>query len=992
MANDTFNHAAPANVTLANVLFTDDSATGGHGGGGGGGYGGGGGLRRSSAATATASMAVASAEAPDRSTSGGFGSGGIGGGVHNNIGVTGGFGGGGGSFGAVGGFGGGGGGGGAFEEGGFKVIQGGGGGFGGGGGGVPTGFGLGGAGGGGLGAGGDIFVMDGATLTIAGGSLTGGTAAKGTGGAPGGSGAFGSGPLSHAGADGQALGGGIFLQGSENLHFTPVLGTTVTISDVIADEFGSGGVGASGLGRLTLDGAGTLELGAVNTFAGGITIKTGTLEIGVDGTAGGGAISFAGHTATLRIDATPGDGSTASNALSHFVGGDRLDLAGLGFVAGATATVFGSQLVVTSGGTTESFSLLDPDTAGAHYVVTSDGVGTTPGTLVTAVDSLVISGTTSGQITSFQTPIAPFSGVTLADASNGATDTLTITLSGGFGTLRDGVGFHGLTINSGIYTLSGTPDTISAEFDAVVFTPNPSTPGTYPTTTFTLAATSSSGATTSDSSTSVISADPANLTISGTVAGQSTAFEAPVTPFAGVAIADPNVGALDELTITLSGGGGTLADGAGFHGLEAFGPDTYTLSGTAGAITAELDALVFTPAAGASNATTTFTLTDTSSAIQSSAVSDSGTSVSDFDVALPTFSGTHLTIAHNAPVNPFAGAAIADANGGGPTDTLTITVSGVGGTLTGTGLSSAVNGVYTLAAATPDVLTTELQGLVFTPNAGAPNTAGTTVFTVSAVSAAGSFASDHATEVQNINTTNTVLVAGDGHAVIATVAELNDVLVQSAGETSGTFEIDLTLNADIALTTALDAINLHSGVTLDIEGNGATLDGRNSTRGLFIYSGTVTIENLTIANAKAVGGAGANGGGGGAGLGGGLFVGNDAANGAAPANVTLANVNFSNDAAAGGKGGNGGFTSGPEGAAAAASAAKARTAACSSQAAASPAASSAAAAASAEPALFPGLNSGGGSGSRLTRHRHRRQWRRYRRRRRFPSIRPLQRT
>ena len=52
----------------------------------------------------------------------------------------------------------------------------------------------------------------------------------------------------------------------------------------------------------------------------------------------------------------------------------------------------------------------------------------------------------------------------------------------------------------------------------------------------------------------------------------------------------------------------------------------------------------------------------------------------------------------------------------------------------------------------------------------------------------------------------------------------------------------------------------------------------------------MTIENLTIENAVAQGGSGgegAAGGGGGAGLGGGLFVADNPAGGAGPANVTL---------------------------------------------------------------------------------------------------------
>jgi len=107
---------------------------------------------------------------------------------------------------------------------------------------------------------------------------------------------------------------------------------------------------------------------------------------------------------------------------------------------------------------------------------------------------------------------------------------------------------------------------------------------------------------------------------------------------------------------------------------------------------------------------------------------------------------------------------------------------------------------------------------------------------------------------------------------VATEDSLNAALAAAASAGPGTYEIDLAANADIALTTALNAINLQDGVTLDIVGHGATLDGQESERGLFVYSGVVNISDLTIANARAVGGAGGSDGGGGAGLGGGLFV------------------------------------------------------------------------------------------------------------------------
>jgi hypothetical protein len=89
--------------------------------------------------------------------------------------------------------------------------------------------------------------------------------------------------------------------------------------------------------------------------------------------------------------------------------------------------------------------------------------------------------------------------------------------------------------------------------------------------------------------------------------GIRTTSEVPVAPFAHVTIGDANVGAIDTLTITLGGAGGTLADGSGF-GLTSVGSGVYALSGTPSAIISELDALIFTPAAGVPNtfSTTTF--------------------------------------------------------------------------------------------------------------------------------------------------------------------------------------------------------------------------------------------------------------------------------------------------------------------------------------------------------------------------------------------------
>lgn len=120
----------------------------------------------------------------------------------------------------------------------------------------------------------------------------------------------------------------------------------------------------------------------------------------------------------------------------------------------------------------------------------------------------------------------------------------------------------------------------------------------------------------------------------------------------------------------------------------------------------------------------------------------------------------------------------------------------------------------------------------------------------------------------------------------------------------------------ITETADLPAINLASGVSLTIDGSrlvgsgSETLSGAGLYRGFFVYNGAVTIENLAIEDAVATGGNGGNyGGGGGAGLGGGLFVAGSNPTSAGSTTytsggvVTLDHVTFANDRAVGGKGG-----------------------------------------------------------------------------------------
>ncbi len=135
---------------------------------------------------------------------------------------------------------------------------------------------------------------------------------------------------------------------------------------------------------------------------------------------------------------------------------------------------------------------------------------------------------------------------------------------------------------------------------------------------------------------------------------------------------------------------------------------------------------------------------------------------------------------------------------------------------------------------------------------------------------------------------------------VASQASLDQVLTSlDLGQlAAGAYEIDLT--AGFALTADPTGINLGSSYSLTINGEGNAISGGTLYRGLFVYAGNVTIENLGIVATKAVGGAGgagkSGGGGGGAGLGGGLFV-------AGGGSVTLSNVTFTGDQATGGAGG-----------------------------------------------------------------------------------------
>jgi hypothetical protein len=350
-------------------------------------------------------------------------------------------------------------------------------------------------------------------------------------------------------------------------------------------------------------------------------------------------------------------------------------------------------------------------------------------------------------------------------------------------------------------------------------------------------------------------------TVTGTVANQTTYNNAPIDPFSSVTIADANANSpTDTLTITLSGAGGTLAgtDLSGSNG-------TYTLSGSAATVMSELDALVFTPSAGAPNSatTTTFTLSDASSADSLTPTVNSSTTVTNSVAgagAAPTIAATVAgqTTAGNAPIDPFSHVTIGDANPGSPTETLTITSSGGAGTLSGAGLSGS-NGAYSLTGSAATV-TSEVDALVFTPT-GTPGGVSTTRFTLSDASSAYGVTSFASTPTVLASFNGADGVSPDGGNLIADAAgNLFGMAFGPGGAgTSEVYELVKTgssYSAPIVLASFNSSYGLllNNGLIADAEGDlfgttdlgGAYGDGSvfeivNSASG---YSAPVTIASF----------------------------------------------------------------------------------------------------------------------------------------------------
>jgi autotransporter-associated beta strand protein len=118
-------------------------------------------------------------------------------------------------------------------------------------------------GGGGAGLGGAVFVQDGGQLSFGGTTSVSGNLVVG-------------GSATNGGQPGKGYGDGIFLAGSGTLVLDFDPSKAPTISDTIADEKGASGAGGSW--ALRKDGAGTTILTGANAYSGGTTVEAGVLQ------------------------------------------------------------------------------------------------------------------------------------------------------------------------------------------------------------------------------------------------------------------------------------------------------------------------------------------------------------------------------------------------------------------------------------------------------------------------------------------------------------------------------------------------------------------------------------------------------------------------------------------------------------------------------------------------------------------------------------------
>ena len=580
-------------------------------------------------------------------------------------------------------------------------------------------------------------------------------------------------------------------------------------------------------GRITNLSGGTIS-GTTGIFVGGgaTVVDAGTIAGITD------AIMFAGTGNRLILQ----HGYALQGTIGGFGYGDTIEFADI-TVTGTDYT--GGILTLVAATGTVSLDLTGNFTASQLVVKNVAGgaeVSVSP-------PAPTITGAVAMQTTTDLAPISPFSKIAIADPNAGQTEILTVTLSASANGALSHPGPGSFNPATGVYTVTGTAATVNAALDALVFTPTAHqvAPGQAVTTAFTILDSDTAGATASDSTTTVIALAVASpLAITGALAGQKTGDTTALLPLSKIVIADPNAGQTETATVTLSAAAnGTLSNlGAGSYNAAT---GTYMVTGTAAAVNAALDALIFTPTAHqvapGQTVTTTFTITDTDT-VAISATDSSTTVIATVAPAPITIAGTVAGQTTNdvTALTPFSLVKITDPNFG-QTETVTVTLSAAAnGTLSniGTGTYNAATGVYTVTGTATGV-NAALDSLVFTPTARqvAPGQTVTTTFTIKDTDTAAISATD-----------STTIITATAVAIPITVT--GAVAGQKTSDTSALTPFSLVkitdLNAGQTETVTVTLSAAANGILSNL-GTGTY----NASTGVYTVTGTAAGVNAALA-------------------------------------------------------------------------------------------------------------------------------------------------
>ncbi|UEM24124.1 Ig-like domain-containing protein [Skermanella mucosa] len=321
-----------------------------------------------------------------------------------------------------------------------------------------------------------------------------------------------------------------------------------------------------------------------------------------------------------------------------------------------------------------------------------------------------------------------------------------------------------------------------------------------------------------DSAGNGLSPTPATVTLTVSAANdaptiggagtQSITDKQTALPFASILFAD--VDSPDQTqTVTVTLDAAAKGSFTTLNGFTSQGGGVYTYTGIASAAQAAIRGLVFTPADNrvnpGSTETTTFTVTISDG--NGGSASDSSTQVTTTAANdAPQLGGaaSGQPVSDKGTLQPFQGFTVTDAD---TSQALTLTVGidvpGRGtfsaASLTASGFTQAGTGSFTFAG-TASAAQAALRQLVYTPteNLFAPGTTETVRFTVTALDASGSSASDDTTTVLITSANDGPAISGISGAIDttdrATATPFPDVVVTDADRPNQTLTATVTID------------------------------------------------------------------------------------------------------------------------------------------------------------------------------------------------------